>query len=443
MCDTLIAAPSATADGVALLAKNSDREPNEAHHVIALPAADHPPRSAVRCTYIEIPQAAHTYAVLLAKPFWIWGAEMGVNEHGVAIGNEAVFTKMPYDRDPGLIGMDHLRLALERAAAAREAVDVIAGLLARHGQGGNCGFHKKLVYHNSFLIADPREAWVLETAGPHWAARQVRGVYTISNGITIGSEWDLASPDLVGHAVREGWCKERDRFDFAGCYSDRIYTPLSACRRRQGRTSALLAQRQGQVGVGTMIDALRDHGGQSEWRPDRSLLGGQVCAHASWGPVRGSQTTGSIVCHLHPEHPTLFVTGASAPCTGIFKPVWLDAPLPDAGPAPTGTYDPQTLYWRHEVLHRETLRDYGRIALYRDERDKLEQAFVAEALAAAGAPAAERGALAARCAARADEAERRWQERISREPVRARRGALHTAAWRAFNRQARMPETLG
>jgi secernin len=59
--------------------------------------------------------------VLLAKPFWIWGAEMGANEHGIAIGNEAVFTKIPYDKQPGLIGMDSLRLALERAHTARRA----------------------------------------------------------------------------------------------------------------------------------------------------------------------------------------------------------------------------------------------------------------------------------------------------------------------------------
>jgi len=119
MCDTVVATGEVTADGTTVFGKNSDREPNEAHHVLHNPAADHPLGSRVKCTYIDIPQVRHTYAVLLAKPFWMWGAEMGANEHGVAIGNEAVFTKVPYEKGEALTGMDCLRLALERAGTAR------------------------------------------------------------------------------------------------------------------------------------------------------------------------------------------------------------------------------------------------------------------------------------------------------------------------------------
>ncbi len=173
MCDTLTITPTASADGVALLAKNSDREPNEAHQVVLLPAAEHAAGSRVRCTYSEIDQARHTYAAALAKPFWIWGAEMGVTEHGVAIGNEAVFTKEPYAKAGGLTGMDLLRLGLERGATARAALEMMIDLLEQHGQGGNCGFVHKLYYHNSFLIADPHEAWVLRYLQRHHLGRAV------------------------------------------------------------------------------------------------------------------------------------------------------------------------------------------------------------------------------------------------------------------------------
>ncbi len=442
MCDTVIATSEVTADGIAVFGKNSDREPNEAHTIAKIPAADHPADSRVQCTYVEIPQVEHTYAVLLAKPFWIWGAEMGANEHGVVIGNEAVFTKAPYEKGDALIGMDFLRLALERAATAREAVTVITDLLEEYGQGGNCGFDHELYYHNSFIIADAHNAWVLETAASHWAAKQVRGVYTISNGITITNEWDLASSDLVNFAIEKGWCKDKASFSFADCYSDFIYTRFSDCRYRCQRTTNLLSAAKGQITVATVMDALRDHGveGDADWNPGKGITGANVCMHAGFGPIRGSQSVGSMVSHLHPEHPTHFLTGTSAPCTSIYKPFWLDADLPDMGPMPEGHYDAATLYWRHEALHRATLRDYATLMpLYADDRDALEKQFVGKALACADASVDERSAFAAQCFAEADAAETDWLSRLEEVGLPQRRSLLYGSAWKNFNQRVKMP----
>src|SRR6056297_709536 len=134
MCDTMVLVEP----GRVLFAKASDRDPNEAQLLAWHPAATHPAGTTVRCTHLDIPQVPRTHAVLLSRPFWMWGAEMGANEHGVTIGNEAVFTREPYAQ-VGLTGMDLLRLALERATTAQEALDVIVGLLDEHGQGGGCG----------------------------------------------------------------------------------------------------------------------------------------------------------------------------------------------------------------------------------------------------------------------------------------------------------------
>lgn len=62
-----------------------------------------------KCTYIKIEQVAHTHAVVLSKPAWMWGAEMGANEHQVCIGNEAVWGRESADGEEALLGMDLLR----------------------------------------------------------------------------------------------------------------------------------------------------------------------------------------------------------------------------------------------------------------------------------------------------------------------------------------------
>lgn len=67
------------------------------------------PSLVLQCTYIQIPQAEHTHAVVLSRPSWLWGAEMGANDKGVCIGNEAVWTREAIDPGEALLGMDLVR----------------------------------------------------------------------------------------------------------------------------------------------------------------------------------------------------------------------------------------------------------------------------------------------------------------------------------------------
>lgn len=442
MCDTIVVTPQASQDGVMLFGKNSDRQPNEAHQLADFPAADHPSSSQLKCTYITISQVEHTHAVLLAKPFWMWGAEMGANEHGVAIGNEAVFTKVPAKKEPALIGMDLLRLALERAATAQQAVQVITTLLEQYGQGGNCGYLKKLEYDNSYLIADPQEAWVLETAGSQWAAKQVHGIYTISNRLSLQNDWDIASPDLVNYAIQRGWCKSREDFDFDRCYSAALYTYFGEGWQRSCCTRDFLGGQRGETTVTHLMQALREHGEQ-DFRPDRGITGQSVCMHAGFGPIRSDQTTGSMVSHLHPQHPTHFLTGTAAPCTSLFVPVWLDAGLPQAGLDPAGDYDPSKLYWQHEMLHRLTLENYPkRHALYARQRDALEAEITAQALEMAASSASERLAYSATCFERGSTARQAWISSLVQAGGANQQSRLHRTAWSGTNKKAQIHSQL-
>lgn len=185
MCDTLVALAPTTADGVTLFAKNSDRPPEEPQDLEWLPPRHD--RGSIWTTHIAVaPHPHHTLGVLASRPRWSWGVEHGVNEAGVAVGNEAIYTTLDPRRAPAaLTGLDLVRLALERAASAAEGVEVVTGLLERYGQGGTCHEHRDEPYWSSFLLADPHDAWVLETSGSHWAAEQVTDTRAISNRTTI------------------------------------------------------------------------------------------------------------------------------------------------------------------------------------------------------------------------------------------------------------------
>jgi secernin len=348
VCDTLV---SITPDGV-LFAKNSDRDPNEAQVPRWYPARNHGPApEPVECTWTSIPQVEHTHAILVSKPWWMWGAEMGANEHGVVIGNEAVFTNQPLG-EPALLGMDLLRLALERAATARDAVGVIVDLLERHGQGGPCSHERPgFSYHNSFLVADPSGAFVLETAGTNWAIEPVTGRgRSISNGLSIAG--------------------------FAEEFTSTTSARSASCTSRLARTQPAAESANG---VADLFAALRDHG-EGPGPVWSSLDGamGAPCVHAG-GTVSSSQSTAAWVSDLRAD-PLHWMTATSATCTSTFHPARVERPVDHhatLGPDPTNRYDAASRWWRHELLHRLALRDHAAsVAAFADERDSLERDWI-------------------------------------------------------------------
>lgn len=372
MCDTIaVVTTEAT-----WLAKNSDREPGEAQLVEHLPRARHAEGARLRATYLELDQVRETFELVVSRPAWLWGAEMGANEHGLAIGNEAVFTRVQVDRT-GLLGMDLCRLALERCKTADEALDLITWMLARHGQGGAAGYRdKRFRYHNAFMIADPDGAWLLETAGRYWAAERVRGARTTSNVLTIGKDATRVGPGTIEGARALGRLRRGAEFDFREAFADPVMGFLSAGDVR--RACTLRAARAEPVGVESLARALRDHAGREPTGGARMTA---PCAHASWLPTRGAgQTTGTMVSRLCRGASMHWLTGTSAPCLSVLKPVPLGAGEVDTGPPPKPSLaDDESLFWRGERLHRAVLRDYDpRRASFELERALLE----ARALAA-------------------------------------------------------------
>ena len=167
-CDSLVARGATTRNGDTVFAKNSDRPALECQPLIQVQPATYTANQTVRCTHIEIPQADSSFGIIGSKPYWCWGFEHGLNDQGVVIGNHSVFTKET-PSEPGLIGMDIVRLALERARNTDLAIEVITGLVESYGQGGSGYADTDWSYNNSFLVADRDKAVLIETSNRDWA----------------------------------------------------------------------------------------------------------------------------------------------------------------------------------------------------------------------------------------------------------------------------------
>ncbi len=303
MCDTYVALSNYTKDGNVIFGKNSDRFGAEAQLITYAPKMRYPKGDILECTHISISQVSETAAVLLSQPYWMWGAEMGANEHNVVIGNEAIATKEPLN-ETGLLGMDLLRLGLERGKTARDALEIIIKLLETYGQGG--AHNKKgMNYHNSFLIADSKEAYVLETAGNWWIVEIVKDFRSISNNVSIRGKGDIRKEGIIQHAIEQNYCNDDNDFDFKLIFSPSKLPDVFPLDSRDGCSLNQLKQNHGKITTEMMMNFLRTHD------PVR------ICMHQ-----RNDQSTGSQVSELKKGnlHSIHWLTGSTIPCLSIYKP---------------------------------------------------------------------------------------------------------------------------
>ena len=377
-CDTSVILPPLTANGDVIFAKNSDRSPNEPQPLRHFPRQNHAPGTSLRTQYLEIPQVETTWEMIGSAPYWLWGFEMGVNEWGVTIGNEAVHTREP-SHEQALIGMDLVRLGLERGQTAREAVEVIGALIERYGQGGSCEATHFRTYQNSFIVADATSAWILETAGHRWVATTMQERGAISNLLTIGEPWDLASPGLREHAESQGWWKSEG--GFAAAYQD-PETDLTTRTCRLERAREILGAYQPGLGVPDMMAVLTDHG-------DRDLPTGPeplptICMHAN--PAFEGETAASMVVSIRPNQPKLLTatiwTAFGSPCLSVFRPVYPFAiGLPERLAHAGARFDPASPWWIFEHLQRLVARAPESAPYVRDAFGELQRDFFSETAA--------------------------------------------------------------
>ena len=203
-CTNILVTKGASGDKATYLVYLNDGE--WLYHLNTTAAADHPKGDSLTFRSLngkkfKIHQVAHTYAIVGFQ----------INEHQLAIG-ETTFTGRTslWDKSKPLKYWDLMRLALLRARTAREAIKVITSLVETYGYGSE---------GETFSIADPNEAWLLEMVGTGgeggaiWVARRVPdGMITAhANHSRIGTfplddpENCLYSKNVISFAVKKGF----------------------------------------------------------------------------------------------------------------------------------------------------------------------------------------------------------------------------------------------
>lgn len=234
-CTSLIAARGATADGSVLVSYAADSHTLYGE-LYSQPAADHEVgsmRPVVEWDTGEllgyIPEVSHTY-----------GTIGNMNEHGLTIAESTWGGRPELNDTTGIIDYGSLiYITLQRARTAREAIEVMTDLVNTYG------------YHSSgesFSIADPEEAWIMELIGKGgkekgavWVARRVPDGYISghANHSRIhqfpldDKENCLYSPDVIDFARKQGYFEGKDKdFSFSRAYAEYDSGALRGCDGR-------------------------------------------------------------------------------------------------------------------------------------------------------------------------------------------------------------------
>lgn len=373
-CDTMVALRGVTANGQTLFAKNSDRPKDECQPLELHERKRQTNSAQARCQFLTIPQAEETFRHVGSRPHWCWGYEHGFNEHQVVIGNEGLASKFEFE-EPKLIGMELLRLGLERGRTAAEAVEVMTGLISTHGQGKFSNAEGTRTYDNGYIVADPSEAYVIETAGHHWAVTEVKDTVGISNVYSVEEDYMRLSPDCRQTAEEQGWWDAgKESFSFADAFSKATNRNEGSGAKRRARSCAVLNMKKGDIDARTMMDLLSDHSdGNDPDEPFKKEHGtnGGICVHTEVGV-----SAASLVADLCADASRLPIYWCSfySPCLGIFFPVFIEGRLPEVLGVGESQQSLRSPWWRfHKLAHLAAEDPEGRIPILHREWLEIQQ----------------------------------------------------------------------
>lgn len=232
-CSTVVVGKSVSATGQIIVGHNEDNDLRIVTSQYWVPAADH--KAGELITYepaaAKIPQVKHTFGYYWTQTLHPAGYSFSdgfVNEKGVSVVSNncnETFEK-GLSVNEGGIGYGVRRLIAERAASARQAVDLVIELQTKYGYTDE---------GRTYTVADKNEAWqIMLLRGHRYIARKVQDdeVTYIANAFSLDTlegtpkEDLIMSPDLIEHAVETGRYAPAKKGDYSDFSFRKAYQPI-------------------------------------------------------------------------------------------------------------------------------------------------------------------------------------------------------------------------
>lgn len=389
-CTTVVFGKHATADGSVLMAHTEDGYENEKYpcrHLVYHPRAIYPSKAELKLTAETIAQVPVTYAYYSNDAYELHEGQVvdGINEYGVAIASNTIYTKEQVLEKGGISWIENIQLVLERCKTAKEGVDLIAQLVGKYGNTFLSYAHNQLWSGMTYVIADPSEAWIIECTPRHWAARKCPddGAIFYANEMSLENDYEMASDDLISYAVEKGWYDPSSGpFSFKRAYGAELEQDWNG--ERMQRMDFLLSSKIGTVRVQDLMAFLRDH------------YEGTVCnyhypphAYHAEGPhhvgghytICNAATHDAEVWHLRSYMPAdigcVMWCCMSSPCQNVFQPIWAGGrgDTPPEYTVSAEELDLRSAWWATQSIRRMVDRDYeNRIKLIKETWQQREAA---------------------------------------------------------------------
>jgi dipeptidase len=278
-----------------------------------------------------------------------------MNQWGVTMACNWMWSKEENQSEEGIRRYAIRQLILERAKTAQDAVKIIADFIEQYGQADWGGL--------DYVLADPNEAWIVETTTHHWVARKIKDdeILVIANRFTIGKDYDKSSKGLIEFAQKKGWYDpSKGDFSFRDAYGRPDKMDQAYDKDRETRVMALFKDKQGVITPEYLFLVLRDrYEGTPKYTKPLNVENWREMSEGRLIPrtISNNLTQSSSVAHLRSDMPVevgsvMWYSMVGPQYSGYF-PVYAGATtVPDEYSNVNSAYSPNSAWWTSRMLQK-------------------------------------------------------------------------------------------